>query len=182
VLKNKKPVLASLTCPEELGKKNFFNNTSHSIDILRYIFGEIKLIHKKRITVNNIEKGLVATFSNNRNDIIQFIGNWEASDNFSLSIFKDSIKIELKPYEELCVYNGLKVIEPTNSNPIRKYTPKLKNKIGLKSIDKKLKPGFFQQSKEFAKLIESKIKTNSSATLIDAYKNIEICEKLVGKY
>ncbi len=182
VLEDKSPVIASMIAPELFDRKNFFNNTSHSIDILRYVFGEIKLIHNKKLIINNTQKGVVATFSNNRKDLIQFIGNWGASDNFSLSVFRDSKKFELKPYEELSIYNGIDIIQPNNKNSIRKYSPKLVDKITLESIDKHIKPGFYQQSTAFLELIKNKTKSNMSATLIDALKNIEMCEKLVGKY
>lgn len=182
VLEEKNAVLASMVAPESSNIKNFFSNTSHSLDILRYIFGEIRLMYIKKLIVNDIQKGLVATFSNDRKDVIQFIGNWGASDNFALSIFRDTKKFELKPYEELFIYNGMDIAEPTNTNPIRKYVPKLVDRITLESVDEYIKPGFYQQSSAFAELIRNKTKTNLAASLIDAFKNIEICEKLVGKY
>lgn len=182
VLKEKNAVLASMVAPESFNVKNFFNNTSHSIDILRYIFGEITLIHTKKLIVNDMQKGLVATFTNDRKDVIQFIGNWGASDNFALSVFGGTTKYELKPYEKLTIYNGMDIIQPTNTNPIRKYVPKLVDTITLESVDEHLKPGFYQQSSDFSELIRNKVKLDISATLIDACKNIEICEKLVGKY
>ncbi len=176
------PILASMITPELSNIKDFFNNTSHSLDILRYIFGEIKLTYIKKLIINNVQKGFVATFSNNKKDIIQFIANWDASDNFSLSVFQNTKKIELKPYEELSIYDGIDVIQPMDTNPIRQYVPKLVEKITLEPIDKYIKPGFYQQSCTFLELIENKTRSNISATLIDAYKNIEMCEKLVGKY
>ncbi len=176
------PILASMTTPELSNIKDFFNNTSHSLDILRYIFGEIKLTYVKKLIINNVQKGFVATFSDNKKDIIQFIANWDASDNFSLSVFQNTKKIELKPYEELSIYDGIDVIQPMDTNPIRQYVPKLVEKITLEPIDKYIKPGFYQQSCTFLELIENKTRSNISATLIDAYKNIEMCEKLVGKY
>jgi predicted dehydrogenase len=182
VLEEENPVIASMIAPEVLGIKNFFNNTSHSLDMLRYIFGEIKLVSRKKLIINNIQKGIVATFSNDRKDIIQFIGNWGTSDNFSLSVFRDTKKVELKPYEELCIYNGIDIIEPTNLDPIRKYVPKLTDRVTLESTDEHIKPGFYHQSNAFLELIKNNAKTDMSATLTDAYKDIEICEKLVGKY
>ena len=176
------PILASMITPELSNMKDFFNNTSHSLDILRYIFGEIKLTYVKKLIINNVQKGFVATFSDNKKDIIQFIANWDASDNFSLSVFQNTKKIQLKPYEELSIYNGIDIIQPTNINSIRQYVPKLVEKISLEPVDKYIKPGFYQQSCTFLELIENKTKSNVSATLIDAYKNIEMCEKLVGKY
>jgi len=182
VLEKETPVLATMTAPESSNVRDFFNNTSHSIDMLRYIFGEIKLTYLKKLIVDEVQKGFIATFSTHRKDLIQFIGNWEASDNFGLSVFRDSKKLELKPYEKLFIYDGMNIIEPTNTNSIRKYIPKLVDKITLESVDKYVKPGFYQQSKAFSELIKNKTITNVSATLIDACKDIEMCEKLVGKY
>src|SRR3972149_99456 len=78
VLEEKNAVLASMVAPESSNIRNFFSNTSHSLDMLRYIFGEIRLMYIKKFIVNDIQKGLVATFSNDRKDVIQFIGNWGA--------------------------------------------------------------------------------------------------------
>lgn len=182
ISKENKPVIASMIAPESSDLRTFFGNTTHSIDLLRYIFGDIKLEYVKKLTINNLQKGFVATFSNEKKDIIQFIGNWNASDNFSLSIFQDKTKFELKPFEELNIYNGINIIEPTNSVLIRKYEPKLVKRINLDSVDQYIKPGFFQQCNAFLELIRNKTQSCTTASLTDALKSIEICEKLVGKY
>jgi predicted dehydrogenase len=176
-----KPVIANMIIPES-NIKNFFINSSHGIDILHYIFGDIKLQYTKKLIQNKTMKGFVATFSNEKNDLIQLIGSWNSSDNVSLSVFCDTKKMELKPYETLKIYDGLQVVEPTKNNPIRKYIPSLVNEIGLDSIDKKIKPGFFQQSTIFSEFVKTNKRNINAATLFDALKTIEICEKLVGKY
>ena len=182
VLEENTPVIASMIAPESSNIIDFFNNSSHSVDMLRYIFGEIKLEYVKKLIVNDMQKGLVATFSNDRKDVIQFIGNWNASDNFGLSVFRDKKRFELKPYEKLNIYNEMDVIEPTSSSPIRKYVPKLIDRVNLEPLDEQFKPGFYQQSNAFSELIRNKKKMPSAASLNDALKNIEICEELVGKY
>lgn len=48
-------------------------------------------------------------------------------------------------------------------------------------MDVLLKPGFYLQAKAFAKLIKTRQKNDYSATLSDAMKNLELCEKLIGK-
>jgi len=180
VLEDDTSVIASMIAPESSSLMNFSSNTSHGIDILRYIFGEIRLEYVKRLVVNDMQKGLVATFSNDRKDVIQFIGNWDTSDNFGISVYRDKKRCELKPYEILNIYNGMDIIEPTGMNSIRKYIPKLVDKINLESVDEQFKPGFYQQCNAFSELIRNKKKEASVASLIDALKNIEICEKLIG--
>ena len=135
-----------------------------------------------KITSNNQVKGFVAIFSTKQNDLIQFTGNWGASDNFSLSVYDCKKKLDLRPFEELNIFEGMDIIEPTNESPIRKYIPKLTKSIKLEGIDGKIKPGFIQQAKAFLEMIETNSKPKKASTLLDAQKAVEICEKLVGKY
>lgn len=182
ISENNKSVFASMIAPDEVNIENFFSNTAHSIDLLRYVFGDIKIKYVNKLQSNKKIKGLVAEFSNKNNDLIQFLGNWGASDNFSLSVYSDSKKFQLKPYEELKIFDGMKITEPTKSEPIRKYVPTLKKTIKLEKIDQKIKPGFYQQSEAFLNLIKNKSITSNSASLQDAFETVKLCEKLVGNY
>ena len=171
-----------MVTPETPTIRKFFDNTSHSIDMLRFIFGEIQINFVKKIISEGKIRGVVATFITEQNDIIQFIGNWGAPDNFSLSICIGKRKLELRPFEELNIYEGMDIVEPTDESPIRKYIPRMIESIKLENIDSKIKPGFFQQASEFAQMIKTNSKPKNASTLVDAKKTLEICEKLVGKY
>jgi predicted dehydrogenase len=175
-------ILSLMIAPESRSIRNFFDNTSHCIDMLRYVFGEITLEFVKKIVFEDQVRGVVAIFSTEQNDTIQFMGNWGTSDNFSLSTYIGKKKLELKPFESLKIFEGMNVIEPTEESPIRKYIPKIVETIELETIDEKIKPGFYQQAKEFAEMINTGSKSENAASLIDAKKTIEICENLIGKY
>ena len=175
-------ILSLMIAPESRSIRNFFDNTSHCIDMLRYVFGEITLEFVKKIVFEDQVRGVVAIFSTEQNDTIQFMGNWGTSDNFSLSTYIGKKKLELKPFESLKIFEGMNIIEPTEESPIRKYIPKIVETIELETIDEKIKPGFYQQAKEFAKMINTGSKSENAASLIDAKKTIEICENLIGKY
>ena len=184
VLKDNAPVIASMVTPDFFNIKKFFPNTLHSLDILLYVFGDIRLEFIKKLIVNDVQKGFVATFSNDRKDIIQLIGNWNSSDNFSLSVFRDKKRFELKPYEKLITYDGIDA-----DGTVWKHIPKIVDEINLETIDKiksetvgkYVKPGFYQQSCAFSDLIKNK-KMDSAASLTDALKAVEIFEKIIGKY
>ena len=178
----KEIVLAYMVTPETPTIRKFFDNTSHSIDMLRFIFGEIQINFVKKIISEGKIRGVVATFITEQNDIIQFIGNWGASDNFSLSTYIGKRKLELRPFEELNIYEGMDIVEPTDESPIRKYIPRMTESIKLENIDSKIKPGFFQQASEFAQMIKTNSKPKNASTLVDAKKTLEICEELVGKF
>jgi len=90
--------------------------------------------------------------------------------------------LELRPFEKLKTFEGMDIMEPTEESPIRKYIPKIVETIELETIDGKIKPGFYQQAREFAQMIKTGSKSENAASLIDAKKTIEICEKIVGEY
>jgi predicted dehydrogenase len=173
---------SSMIAPETPTIRKFFDNTSHCIDMLHFIFGEIHLEFVKKIIFNDQIRGVVAIFSTEQNDTIQFTGNWGTSDNFSLSTYIGKKKLELRPFEKLKTFEGMDIMEPTEESPIRKYIPKKIETIELETIDGKIKPGFYQQAREFAQMIKTGSKSENAASLIDAKKTIEICENLIGKY
>jgi len=101
------PTISTMIVPEFPNLRNFFDNSVHSIDLLSFIFGEIKIEYVKKFTINGEIKGVISTFSTNHNDIIQFIGNWGSSENFSLTTYKEKLKIELVFLLILEVYDVL---------------------------------------------------------------------------
>tara|TARA_Y100001936_G_C16014803_1_gene635857 strand:- start:189 stop:1136 length:948 start_codon:yes stop_codon:yes gene_type:complete len=180
LLKDEQSVLANITTPELQTNRNFFDNTAHSIDLLRFIFGELKIEFIKKIISNNKIKGVIAIFSTKSNHFVQFTGNWGASDNFSLITYLGKKKLELKPYEELNIFEEIDIIEPTDESPIRKYVPKKIQTIKLDDVDTKFKPGFFQQMTEFSEMIAKNSPPKFGSTLSDAQKTLEIYEELIG--
>ena len=72
------------------------------------------------------------------------------------------------------------IIEPTNNDSIRKHIPKIVDEINLETIDKNIKPGFYQQSHAFSELIKNK-KIETTASLIDALNVVKISEQLIEK-
>ena len=181
-VKEKESVLASITTPEIPTIRKFFDNTSHSINLLQFVFGEIKLEFSRKIISENGVKGIVAVFTSNQNNVIQFTGNWGASDNFSLITYFGKKKLELRPFEELNIFEEMDIIEPTAESPIRKYIPKKIKSIKLEEVDARIKPGFFQQAREFLEMVTTNSPPKTGCSLLEAHRTLKICEELVGLY
>ena len=74
----------------------------------------------------------------------------------------------------------MKVLEPTDEFPVRRYVPKQMSTVTLEDVDQKLKPGFFAQAKTLANLLKG-INPGPAATLEDAYEVLLLAEELVGQ-
>jgi hypothetical protein len=149
-------------------------NSIHGIDLLFYLFGDIKLI--KAIFIPN-DKGRICILENNKGNKITLIMNWNSPSNFSINLDSNFKRLEVKPFEICSLYQGMEVLEPTNELPLRRYIPKKIDEFSSvpdKNIN--LKPGFFEQAKEIKGIVNGKNAT-ISASLQDAYK----CQRLLNK-
>ena len=139
-------VSATFTIPEK-DHLRFYHNSSHIIDLMNYFFDNVKLKHVNHLFIGKRISGLTAFFSTRRGDMINLISNWHAPSNFKIEITHKDKKIEMMPIEKSSFYHGMEIIEPTKSNPNRKYIPKLiKTSIDDKA-EKNFKPGFYKQAK-----------------------------------
>ncbi len=71
------------------------------------------------------------------------------------------------------------MVEPSAEFPIRRYLPKMKEKVMLEEIDLREKPGFTQQAKAFVDFIEGKA-SPVAATLEEARFVVSTCEAIIG--
>lgn len=184
------PVLARLSLPEGVlpakdGPKPylepFFEDSCHGLDLVRYVFGDIRIESTYRLHADRGRiGGLAAVFSSTRGDIIQFEGNWGSPANFALSINRSGRRFELCPFEQARVYEGMDIIEPSTSSELRRYVPREVESIDLEAIDLKEKAGFVGQSNALMDMTFGKKPPATAATLEDAMKAVELCEQLVG--
>lgn len=192
-IQNGPPLLAQLNLPEEINVlpdkdasrpywDPFFSNSCHGLDLLRFIFGSLQIQSVNRLTVITGEIcGLSATLCSLRGDIITLNCNWGSPANFSLTLDRPGRRVELLPFELATVYEGMDVVEPSLEVPVRRYLPRVKDRIALDQVDGKQKPGFLQQALAFRQLIEQGVRSPIAATLEDATAAIALCEGLLGK-
>lgn len=172
------PRIKSKTDSEKkLQKYRILYMSSHVIDLLFYLIGDMKVRYMKRKKDENF--GFIAfngILENKDGVPIHYISNWGAPANFSLNFYCGNIVIDLTPIERMKVYQGIKVEQPTREIPIRRYTPEIIKEV---YTDAKFKPGFYKQAENFLEtcVLEKKINT-IGCSLEDAFKVTKICEKV----
>ncbi len=154
-------------------------NSIHGIDLLFYLFGEIKLIN---VVIIPNDMGRLCLLENERGDKITLIMNWNSPSNFSINLDSNFKRLEIKPFEMCYLYQGMEILEPTKDLPLRRYIPKKMKEISsFPNKDTDLKPGFFEQAKEIKNIINGK-KASVSASLEDAYKSQKLLNEILYNF
>ena len=84
---------------------------------------------------------------------------------------------KLRPIEILEIFDDMQIIDPTDDIPIRRYVPKLREKI---IEDANFKPGFIDQTKAFMKFCKNKEKARGVTTFEQAEETLNICHYLIN--
>ena len=191
-VENSPPLMATLELPESIRTPNhlgedpdylmrFFSNSVHGLDLARYVLGHLSVNNVHHLTNNwGGIISILATMSTDNGSILQFHGNWSTPCNSRLTLDQQGSRFEIKPFEAASVYEGMKVLEPTDEFPVRRYVPKQMSTVTLEDVDQKLKPGFFAQAKTLANLLKG-VSPGPAATLEDAYEVLLLAEELVGQ-
>tara|TARA_Y100001970_G_scaffold284775_1_gene402868 strand:+ start:5759 stop:6718 length:960 start_codon:yes stop_codon:yes gene_type:complete len=178
------PCIVRAEVPENMIIRNnkiifnkLFSNSIHVFDLLIFLFGDLKF--KSKLIRGTAKKadGVVALFYSNKKDVINYIGNWNASSNFSITIDYKNKRYQLLPIEKAKIFFGKKVVQPTKKIPIRTTIPKIYKDIKITKYEKLYKPGFYLQSKEFYRFVKTgKFKT--LANINDTIKALKIAQIL----
>ena len=164
-LASKKNLNVIVKCPES-NKAEILKNSCHIISILSYIFGDLKLVNKRKNS-NFIN----CTLTSKNRSFIYLSFNFKNSDNFLIEIYEKKIRYLLSPIEQLKIFS--KVVVKKNKNNFL-YSPKLEShQIEYKNNN--FKPGFKRQMKEFENFTKGKKIINN---FYFSKKIIEICEKI----
>ncbi len=167
-IKNIKSVIVK--CPE-LNKKNILNNSVHVISILLYLFGDLKILNKKKG-----KKSIFIYLTNKKNVPVYLFFNFNASENFSIDIYGNKKKrFFLKPLETLSIFDGMEIKKNASNKNLVEYMPKLKFKKNEMMFDN-FKPGFLSQMQAFKKFIQTK--RNIENNLIFGKKIMLLAKKI----
>ena len=139
------PVLGHLELPESVPFPTvdatpdrlapFFSNSCHGFDLLRFVFGALRLVHVRQLRSQDATYAIAGLVESARGDLITVTCNWGAPANFALTIDMPGRRLELRPFERATVYEGMDVIEPSDDVPVRRYVPRTVERIELDPID-----------------------------------------------
>jgi len=183
-------VVISLEIPESvnadqsktlLGFRSVLDNSVHMLDLLSYIAGPV-VIKQVFPEPGKIRKtGSLLVGENSRGDLVTVKAVWNSPSNFSISLENGHERFLLSPIERGVIFRGLDVVEPSERNPIRTYSPNLVGEHNLSPIDESLKPGFGEQMVAFRSFIENGERPKTLASLQDGFDALVLAEKLLGK-
>lgn len=135
---------------ENLLKHRLIQNSSHMFDLLFHLFDSYEVEQKNFIPLfpKIIRNDFIGTMR--LKDIpVNFVSVWNSPQNYCLKVYTESERVyQLSPFEELKVFDGFDIIDPTDEKPIRQYRPKVTSSRFEKS-ENNFKPGFLEQSIDF---------------------------------
>ncbi len=173
-------VHARMELPEKVISKgdysNVLLNSCHGIDLLYFLFGELELLD-----VRSFKKdlGRLVTLQSSRKDLINLTMNWNSPSNFIIILEGDKRKLEIRPFEDSHVFQGMEILEPTEELPLRRFVPKaIESVSSFPGKKNPIKPGFLEQALEIRRLVENKNPT-FSASLYEAYKVQKLLKEIL---
>lgn len=152
----------------ETREKFLFDNSTHILDLVPYIFGPIEVVSNEKLFDKFGSKYCVATFRAGEKFLGTISLGYGTPENFSIKCWSSGLNIELNPIELLNECEELEIISATPLRPIKEYKKKFLTHWKIDESDLKAKPGFFKQFQELKSLVTNIDFDRRSATLLDA--------------
>lgn len=179
-------VRATMTLPDNVSADQddpyylVHENSVHGLDILNFVFGPLSIEHIAHANEAAPYFGRHVLLRAEAGHFVSLSMNWRAPANFTLSIDDAAERLDLFPFEKMQRYAGMDVIEPSDEYPVRQYVPNMiESATVFDAAPADIKPGFFGQYSEFARLIDGH-RPCIAANLNDAYHAQKLAENIVG--
>jgi len=189
-LKEKELISVDLVFPEPLKRLRKLKSekikhhilvysSSHWLDLLRYLMGDIKVIHihKKRCKKSKCDVAYNGLLYSKRHKIpVHLKAHFDAPDNTSIAFsFRDAV-YKLQPIEVVTVYKGIDILEASGNTRTKTYIPRVEEVF---CTNQEYKPGFLKQMKCFIdSCVLEKKKNIEGCTLRDALEVTRLCESI----
>ena len=113
-IKEEEFVHARMELPEKVTSKgdysNVLLNSCHGVDLLYFLFSELELLDVRSFKK---DMGRLVTLQSSRKDLINLTMNWNSPSNFIIVLEGDKRKLEIKPFEDSHIFQGMDILEPT---------------------------------------------------------------------
>jgi len=145
-------------------------SSSHICDLAFFLFGDLKIVNKWLHNKKKLKSISLLLNTNNKFPIFVKI-NSKDPENASIKVrFIDNTLWSLSPIEQLNIYNENKIIKSKNNFFGKEYKPVLKYNY---KENKKLRPGFLKQMKNFVDLNFKKlVRPQQNIKLIKFFEEI----------
>lgn len=169
--------LASQITKEER-RQAILTNSVHILDLMNYLFGDIRLLNTIKSPKSTRLHFLTWQFESSKG----YCGNinllFGTPENQSVTQWSKSFFQELRPIEMYSSSDSMHMIPPTKNNPVKSYKKILQPWL-MSEVDLKVKPGFLGEYSEFRELcLGKKMDKRISANLQDAANAVKIAHKI----
>ena len=175
------PSLALVELPQSLKYEDrgynfapFVSNAIHGIDLATYLFGRLEIDKINVLNERSNGAAVVAMGKTLNNHLVQFVINFNASSNFSITIDHNQERFQLRPFEMGSYYKGTDIIEPDDKYPARRYVPKLIDQTTVYDAGSTIKPGLLEQCLALKACLNGKPRDNIAATVLEAKHSLEL--------
>lgn len=142
-------------------KSWLFANSVHTIDLLRFFGGEVKLFKSFNNNKKNF-KNFTISLKFKNNTIGTYVSNWHSPGGWSVTLYGNLFTVIFKPLE-----NGIIINHNFKSK-----------KIIEDKFDNKYKPGFYYQMKCFQNLVLTGKLNYPGQSLKDFNKTVELINRI----
>ncbi len=149
-------------------QRMLFENATHILDLIPYLFGKIKILGTEKISDNQGTKFCVVSFRSENRFVGSISLGYGIPENLSIKCWASGLNLELNPIEKLNICKELEMIDASANWPVKRYTKKLLNEWVISAEDISAKPGFVLQFQELRTLITNPEANLRSARLNDA--------------
>jgi predicted dehydrogenase len=147
--------------------KCLFENTVHGFDLLKYLFGNYKVINiVKNMTTIRI-KSIFIEIESSAGKHINLSISFGIPLNSFIEVWFDEVVVVCKPLESYSEFKDMAMFPPDDYLTYKRYEPRRLDNWKLSESDSRFKPGFLEQYKDFKKICKG-LTTDVGARLTDA--------------
>jgi predicted dehydrogenase len=161
------PELSGMSNFSKLDMKNIIiENSVHMIDLIQFILGTESINSDRLASINFNSDSILISLSDDGMKTCEI--SFGYAQNYSIESYLEGVRIEVKPLESIRAYSVMKIFQPDDTFPFKRYVPESSSNLSENfNVNSETKPGFEGQYRDLANLVNGK-PNEIAATLEDA--------------